>query len=258
MYQLECSAITYIGLVREKNEDNYYVNGKFKSNSKSDTEGYSDNEPRDSYLYAVCDGMGGEALGERASLIAVAALSHFQLTDIRRTINKYIHAANRLICDEMQKNGDAQMGTTLALLYIHNGIAYAYNVGDSRVYMLRDDDLYLLTEDHTEAQQLVEMGRLRPEDASFHESRNKLTQHLGIPIEGFKIKPYISEDVEIRENDIFMVCSDGLTDMVSDDDIADCLITENANATELVKMLASKTQENGGRDNATIIVVKVL
>jgi len=257
MFRIESSALTYIGLVRRTNEDNYYVNGKHKSNFGIETEGYSDNKVRDSYLYAVCDGMGGENFGELASMIAVMVLKKYQNTDIRRTLKNYIDTANKLICKEMTKNNGARIGTTLALLYLFDNKVISCNIGDSRTYLLRDDDLYLMSEDHTEAQRLVKMGMIRQEEASTHKAKNKLTQHLGIFPDEMVIEPYISEEVQLYRDDILLICSDGLTDMVNDDDIADCLAMPDLDTTDMVKLLASKTQAGGGRDNATMIVIKV-
>ena len=258
MFRIECSAITYIGLVRENNEDNYYINGKYKADSSVDTEGFVDKQQRDSYLYAVCDGMGGESFGELASMIAVESLAEYQSTDIKRTIREYIQKANKLICGEIVKNNGIRSGTTLALLYICDNKAISYNIGDSRIYLQRNEDLYLLSEDHTEAQRLVKMGIIKPEEAGSHKSRNKLTQHFGIFPDEMVIEPFVSEEVGLRKNDIFLLCSDGLTDMVSDDDIADILSLEGKDTTDMVKKLASKTQENGSKDNVTIIVIKAV
>jgi len=258
MFKIECSVITYTGPIRENNEDNYYVNGKYKIDSKVDIEGYIDNAQRDSYLYAVYDGLGGDELGEVASIIAAWALEQFQSTDIRKTIGEYVQYANKFICDEIEKNDGIRIGTTFALLSIRNNKAIAYNIGDSRVYLYRDEDLYLMTEDHTLAQRLVRMGMLDHEEAVRHKSKNRLTQHLGIFPEELKIAPYMSEEVEILRGDMFLLCTDGLTDMVSDDDIVEILSSRNWDTTALVKQLASDVQANGGRDNATMIIVKVV
>jgi len=257
MYKIESSALTYIGLVRRTNEDNYYVNGKHKSNFGVETEGYSDSKIRDTYLYAVCDGMGGENFGELASMIAVMVLKKYQDTDIRRTLKNYIDTANKLICKEMEKNNGARIGTTLALLFLFNNKLISCNIGDSRTYLLRNDDLYLISEDHTEAQQMVKMGKIKQEEASTHKAKNNLTQHLGIFPDEMTIEPYISDEIALHRGDVLLICSDGLTDMVSDDDIADCLAMPDLDTTETVKLLASKTQAGGGRDNATMIVIKV-
>ena len=255
--KIESAAITHVGLVRGNNEDNYYVNGKYKVNNNIATEGYKDTSKRDSYLYAVCDGMGGENLGEVASMIAVETLADYQSTDIQRTVKDYIKRANKYICDEIIKNNGVRSGTTLALLYICDNKAVSYNVGDSRVYLLRKGDLYLMSEDHTEAQQMVNMGLLDEEDAENHSSRNVLTQYLGIFPEEHIVEPYISQEIKIKKKDIFLLCSDGVTDMIDNDDIGEILTSKNTDTVELAKQLAAAAQTHGGRDNATVVVVKV-
>jgi len=258
MFDIECSAITYIGLVRDNNEDNYYINGYYKADSSIDTEGYIDKQQWDAYIYAVCDGMGGENFGEKSSMIAVETLKRYQSTDIRETINEYIYKANDIICDEMIENGGARSGTTLALLYIRDGKAFSYNVGDSRIYFYRKGNMTQLSEDHTEAERMIKMGMLTRDEARTHRSRNKLTQNLGIFPDEMIIEPYVSKSVNIEKDDMFIVCSDGLTDMVTDEEIKDILSIKNCDTTGLIKRLARATQTNGAKDNVTIILVKMI
>ncbi|MDR2590384.1 MAG: serine/threonine-protein phosphatase [Oscillospiraceae bacterium] len=241
-FKIESSAITHIGAVREHNEDNYYINGKYRQDSNLGTEGYSDNKARDAYLYAVCDGMGGESFGELASLIAVSVLTKFQNADIRKSMSDYIRVTNRLICDEIKKYKGRSGGTTLALLSIQGNKAVTCNLGDSRVYFCRNEDLYLLSEDHVET----------------IDNKNKLTQYLGIFHEKKVIRPYISKDLKIKKNDVFLLCSDGLTDVVNVDDIADILSMENESTSNMVRLLANASQNNSGKDNVTIIVIKII
>ena len=255
--KIESSAITHIGLVRTNNEDNYYVNGRCRTNNDAPAEGFSDNKTRESYLYAVCDGMGGESYGELASMIAVKTLAVYQPTDIRRTIMEYIQRANKYICNELSKFKGIRSGTTLALLFIRDNKAISYNIGDSRIYMKRKRNLYLLSEDHTEAQHLVNIGMLDEEDVAGHESNNRLTQYLGILPDEMIIEPYISQEIKLKKNDILMICSDGLTDMVSNDEIADIMAQKELSSAAIARELAATAQEYGGRDNTTVIVIKV-
>jgi len=254
---IESTAITHIGLVRGCNEDNYFINGILKSGNKVTVEGHIDNKLRDTYLYAVLDGMGGERFGDVASMIAAKSLIEYISTDIRYNVTEYIQRANKQICDEIIKNGGVRSGTTLAILYIREGKAISYNIGDSRIYLYRRGDLYLLSEDHTEAQRLVNQGKLDDRSARNHKSKNKLTQHLGIFPEEMKIKPYVSEEIKLKKNDILMVCSDGLTDMVDDDGIREIMSREDLDTSGIAKELAATAQENGGKDNTTVIVVNV-
>ena len=256
--KIESTGITHVGLVRENNEDNFFINGIYKSNKKGVAEGYVDNMQRDTYLYAVLDGMGGESYGEYASMIAAKSLIKYISSDIRRTIFDYIQNANKLICDEITKNNGIRSGTTLALLYIREGKAMAYNIGDSRIYLCRNDDLYLLSEDHTEAQRLINAGRLDEESARHHKSKNILTQHLGIFPSEMILEPYASAEIRLKRNDMFMLCSDGLTDMVSDDNIREIMVRGDLDVPGITKELSATAQENGGNDNTTIIVAKVI
>jgi len=255
---IESTVITHIGLVRGNNEDNYFINGICKTDNKVTVEGYEDNRERDTYLYAVFDGMGGERYGEKASMIAAKSLIEYISTDVRRTVGEYIRRANKLICDEIVRNNGVRSGTTLALLYIRDNKVISYNIGDSRTYLFRKGDLYLLSEDHTEVQRLINMRKIDEESARHHKSKNRLTQHLGIFPDEMRIEPYVSKEVRLKSNDILMVCSDGLTDMVCDDDIGDIMAREDLDASGIAKELAATAQDNGGRDNTTVIVVKII
>ena len=238
--KIESAAITHVGSVRDNNEDNYFINGKYKADSNVNTEAFSDKKEHISYTYAVCDGMGGESYGELASLIAVATLAKYQKTDIRKTISDYIRNANDFICDLIRKNNKRKSGTTIALLNIQQKTAVTYNIGDSRVYFYRKGMMYLLTEDHVDS-----------------DSKNKLTQYLGIFPSEMVVEPYTSDVIKIKKGDIFLLCSDGLTDMVSSDEIVEVLAQEKDAATATAKKLAGLSQEKGGKDNVTVIVVKI-
>ena len=145
----------------------------------------------------------------------------------------------------------------IPLLFIKDNKAISYNIGDSRIYLKRKRNLYLLSEDHTEAQHLIRMGLLNEEDAPGHEANNLLTQYLGILPEEMIIEPYESQEVKLKKNDILMICSDGLTDMVTDDEIANIMAQRELSSSEMAKKLAATAQEHGGKDNTTVIVIKV-
>lgn len=257
MIKINCAAVTSVGKVRDNNEDNFYVNGNYKKSTTTLSEHYEDNNRRKQYLYAVCDGMGGEELGEVASMIAAKTLAHYQETDIKFTIMDYIQEANKLICNEIINNDGVRIGTTLALLFITAGKAIAYNIGDSRVYLFRDNELMQLSEDHTQVQRLVNMGLLEKDAAANHRDRHKLTQHLGIFPDELILEPHVSHEIDLEQDDIFLLCSDGLTDMVSEDDIADILSDKKEGPESLAKKLISKALENGGKDNVTVVVLTV-
>lgn len=256
MINVTSAAVTDVGKIRGNNEDNYFVNGKFKENTDTLNEKCEDNKQRQSYVYSVCDGMGGEACGEVASLIAAKSLVKFADKKINACINDYVGYANKLICNEIEKNDGARMGSTVALLYIDDTGAYGYNIGDSRIYLVRDGYIRQLSKDHTQAQSLVDMGFLKPEDMNSHKGKHKLTQHFGIFPDELIIEPYEAEIVSVKQNDIFILCSDGLTDMMDDNEIFS-VASETLSPIDMAEKLVDIAVEKGGKDNTTVVVVRV-
>lgn len=255
-YSINAAAHTHIGRVRVNNEDNVYLCGQYRrdiSREEFQTE-YSGGTSR--FLAAVCDGMGGEENGELASLLAVQCLSSCKFEHVYRTANACIQQANQNICAEMKKNGGRRMGSTLAALYIDKDRAIACNLGDSRVSLLRGGRLFQLSTDHNKARQLVELGVLTPEQAKKHSSRHELTQHLGIFEHEMVIQPAFSEEIRLSVGDCFLLCSDGLTDMVSEDEITNQLSTDAA-PQQKAGMLVQMALDAGGRDNITVVVIQI-
>jgi S-DNA-T family DNA segregation ATPase FtsK/SpoIIIE len=150
---------------------------------------------------------------------------------------------------------DGRMGTTVALLCVFHGKIHLYNIGDSRIYHFRRGKLEQLSEDHTPVFCAVKMGLMTKEQARKHPHRSKLTQHLGIAEKEMIVKPF-RKTVKPKENDVFLLCSDGLTDMVDDAGIENMLRLQN-NADGAVKALIDTALENGGRDNICIILIKL-
>lgn len=256
MINVTSAAVTNVGKVRGNNEDNYFVNGKHRENTDTLNEEYEECKAKEKYLFSVCDGMGGEAYGELASLIAVKSLLKFQDKNINEHINEYVVYANKLICDEIEKNDGARIGSTVALLYIDDIGAYGYNIGDSRIYLMRDGSFKQLSRDHTQAQSMVDMGLLKPEEMNAHKGKHKLTQHLGIFPDELIIQPYETEFVSVQENDIFILCSDGLTDMMDDNEIAS-IAQEELSPRDMASKLVDIAVEKGGKDNTTVVVAKI-
>ena len=255
MMMLHSAAVTDMGRVRQNNEDNYYLCGAFRQNTDSRCQLDTDDAPRDHYLFSVCDGMGGEQLGELASLIAVSALDEYR-QDFDASVDAYVRKANKRICAEIEKNGGARIGTTFAALSVTGEAARAYNIGDSRVYLLRDGVLTQLSEDHTQVQRLFRQGIITAEQMRTHPERHKLTQHMGIFPEEMIIEPFTAPPVTTRPEDRFLLCSDGLTDMLTDEEIA-ALLTEGKTPENCVDALVTAALNNGGRDNVTVVVAEV-
>lgn len=253
--KLNYAVRTHQGKIRENNEDNFYWNGKIRTDVNENQICYKGSETAGRVLAAVCDGMGGEAQGELASLIAVRALKPCPVKLVQETAIACIQRANAEICNEIEKNNGKRMGTTLAALYIDEDKAVCCNVGDSRVYRMHDGKLEQLSIDHNRVSQLVAMGVLSPEEAKTHKSRHVLTQHLGIFEDEMRIEPAFTEEICLKGGDMFLLCSDGLTDMVTDEEIVNIL--QQGSPKEQADRLVEQALEHGGRDNVTVIVCQV-
>lgn len=250
---LQAAVLCHVGCVRTNNEDNYYLQGQIRQSvEQQNTQARFDGTDA-AALFAVADGMGGEDQGEFASLAAVQALRSCDTTQGQHTISRCFARANAVICREIDKTG-RKMGTTLATLYIDNGKATVCNIGDSRVYLLRNNRFMQLSTDHTRVQQMIELGILTPEEARDHPQRHILTQHLGIYESDMIIQPTLSEELQLETRDTFLLCSDGLTDMVEDAVI--CSILGSGTPEQQTQALVKEALRNGGRDNVTVLVVQ--
>jgi PPM family protein phosphatase len=266
LIKISASVVTNKGYVRDNNEDNFFFDGKYLKMQPVNCYELSFEKTQSDYLFAIFDGMGGENAGEKASLIAVEALEkyHKQFGKILKNVEEkieyleeYIEYANKLICEmseqDIQKN---KMGTTFTCLSVSAVGAQVFNLGDSRVYMLRDNIIVQLTTDHTEAERLVRLGIISKEASREHKSKNILSRHLGVPPEAGKIEADIYKIDEIRGGDYFLICSDGLTDMVSDKEIQKTFLGRQETS-DISNELINKALNNGGIDNITAMTIKI-
>lgn len=221
------------GKVREINEDTF---------------GYND------CLFVVADGMGGHQAGEVASAIAVETILKANLTgDIKAALKKTLALANQTIFTQAEKKTELTgMGTTVAVLYLENDLAYVTNIGDSRVYYLSDNKLNQLTSDHSLVNELVKNGEITVEEAKSHPQRNILTQALG---SNDTLDPEIIR-LEINKGDKFLLCSDGLTGSVSETLIEE-LMSQKIDLEIIVDQLINLANEFGGVDNITAVLVEI-
>ena len=261
--QISAAVCVNIGLKRENNEDNFYFNGIFLSEKTRDKPAeFVTFCPDKRQFYAVCDGMGGEQLGELASFIAAETLHgcaeilrQNKKKNLDKGIEDYITQANGFIFEAQKTNGASRIGTTLAMLALENKTAHIYNVGDSRVYRFRKNKLEQLSSDHTAVANMVKVGAITPEQAKTHPRRNSLTQYMGINPDEMIIQAY-KTSVKIKEKDVFLLCSDGLTDMLEDEEIENILSeTVGVSPDESACRLVKKALENGGKDNTTVIIL---
>ena len=245
-------AISGTGLVRTGNQDNVYVNGVYREDVNDNSVFEHEEKTGEGGIYVVADGMGGEKHGELASLLAVQALSDEIAS--AEDFARYVIQRNDAICQVMKEKGGSRMGATFAGLLVNENNADIVNLGDSRIYLFRDGSLLQLSYDHTAAQQMINLGILDKAAAGKHHDRHKLTQHLGIFPSEFIIEPH-TKHVEVQQGDIFLMCSDGLTDMLNDTEISDILAGTD-DISVCARKLYESALENGGKDNTSIVLIQ--
>ena len=258
---VSAAARVNVGRLRGNNEDNLYFNGLFLTEQTREQPADFECESEDAFqLYAVCDGMGGEQFGELAWLLSVETIHRYAAylkgdpdVDADALIRRCINDANSSICAAQKRLGSKRIGATLALLLIDGKTANIYNIGDSRVYMLRNGEFGQLSQDHTSAANSVRLGLMSAEQAKTHPRRNSLTQYVGIDPAEMVIEPY-HYTVKTKKRDIFLLCSDGLSDMVEEAEISRILY-ETSKPAEAARQLLDSALMNGGKDNVTVIVV---
>jgi serine/threonine protein phosphatase PrpC len=243
--------LTDVGRQRQHNEDTFLV-------------------ADEAQLFLVADGMGGHAAGEIASRIAVDSISEFIVhtkeddgtwphaydEHYTRTTNRLMAAlrmANTRVLEAMRKDAKLRgMGTTVVACMADDGKISVAHVGDSRAYMIRNGKISRITNDHSWVYEQVQAGMLTEAEAEKHPLRNVITRALGGAL---AVNPDASE-IESRPDDIYLLCSDGLTGMVPEDEILK-LVTENADDLEKAcKELIDTANARGGLDNVTAILVK--
>lgn len=207
-------------------------------------------------LYIVADGMGGHNAGDRASSCAVKAY----LKSVRRTreaqpvkvMNQAVEKANEKVLQEAASNVDYRgMGTTLVAATIKDGILYVANIGDSRLYLIRDD-IEQITKDHSLVEEMIRSGGLTKEEGRNHPDKNVITRAIGV---NHHVTADIF-DIEVTKKDTILMCSDGLSNMLSDQEMCR-IIKEEKNIESAGRRLVQEANRNGGRDNITVLLVKM-
>lgn len=252
MYQISVACGCNMGKVRANNEDNIYLNGRMLEQANRGLKGSLTSK----YLldtekcFAVFDGMGGEQAGETAAFTAAGALRAEQTR-----LGKYMmrpsaflkqacEAMNNAVCEECEKLPYGRMGTTIAALLFTAEEAYACNLGDSRIYRLRDRVLTQMSVDDNEHAPEGTENRKTP-----------LTQYLGVFPDELTLVPHLVKS-ELRPGDFYLLCSDGLTDMVRNIEIVDC-VRQHTSVRQITEHLIRAALQNGGRDNISVIGIKV-
>ena len=230
-----------VGRVREVNEDYF---GTFRGSFGE--------------MLTVCDGMGGHKGGDTASRLAVDAIkNHFKKLnadyDVKHELHNALAAANNKIVEAAHQDRSLEgMGSTSIIVLFKDDLAYTANLGDSRIYLVRDEKIKQLTTDHSLVQQMIDSDVLTPEEAESHPKKNIITKSLGR--EG-AVEPDISEPIELLKNDKFILCTDGLTNYVKDEEIFN--IAANNPVQQAAGKLVDLANEKGGSDNITVQIADV-
>jgi serine/threonine protein phosphatase PrpC len=245
-------AVSDVGRKRKGNEDSYVANPERN-------------------LFVVCDGMGGHAAGEVASKVAVDAIAEFvamtagdeeitwpfgldeSISYDGNRLKTAIRHANRRVLDTMRERPEYDgMATTVVAVLVDGDVANVAHVGDSRVYLARGGGFSQVTSDHSWVNEQIRAGMISPEQARTHPLRNVVTRALGgrgellVDVQSIRLEP----------GDILLLCSDGLTTMVPDHDIAGILLGSGADTAAAAQALVDEANARGGEDNITVVLVR--
>lgn len=233
-------SMTDIGQIRQINQDYLYTS--------ENPVGSLNN------LFIVADGMGGHNAGDYASKFTVEnvveLIGNSQETEPVKIIEEAVKEANHRLLQKAREPELSGMGTTLVVCTIHNGEALIANVGDSRLYII-DGEIRQVTHDHSLVEEMVRMGELARENARIHPNKNIITRAIGagedLDIDFFQ--------VTLEPDCMILMCSDGLTNMVDDDDIK-FIVDRQRDVVEITESLIKAANENGGKDNIAIIIIE--
>ena len=246
-------ALTDVGRKRKGNEDSVFINPEQK-------------------LFVVADGMGGHAAGEVASKVAVDAINEFvcltsgdeeitwpfgldqNISYDGNRLKTAIRYANRKVLEATKERSEYEgMATTVAAVLVDAETANVAHVGDSRVYLWSDGVLTQLTADHSWVNEQIQSGIISPDQARSHPLRNVVTRALGGRLD-------LTVDMQVqkmKQGDLLLLCSDGLTTMVADDEVATVLEKAQGDIEETARALVAAANEHGGEDNITVLLLKV-
>lgn len=240
---MKAFGMTDVGQGRSMNQDFQFASETFVGNLPN--------------LFVVADGMGGHKAGDMASRYTVEVLLESIRSNKEKNPIKILRAAieeaNRCVRRKAEEDeGLAGMGTTVVAATIIGHTMYVANVGDSRLYLIRDD-IRQITKDHSLVEEMVRRGKLRREEARNHPNKNVITRAIGaekdVVIDFF--------DMRLRKNDIILLCSDGLSNMLEDEEIKD-IVKSDKEINKIAEELITAANQNGGKDNITVVLVKPL
>lgn len=243
-YKISYVMYSSMGKVRRNNEDNYYVDKKYREDLTFTEDECISGElsSEDNNMLAVFDGMGGEACGEVASLVAAKTCKDFSSnhSDFEEYLYELANLCNQEILDETEKRSLVLMGTTCCMIQFSKEDIYVLNVGDSRIYKLSHKKLSQVSTDHV---------------AYGYANKAPLTKFLGMVVEKEPLNPYLAMG-KYKVGDMFLLCTDGITDMVNDEGI-EKILSQKKPLNDLAKELVDIANELGGIDNSTVVLCKV-
>lgn len=238
---MKAYSITDIGKRRSSNQDFVYASEQQVGNLPN--------------LLIVADGMGGHNAGDLASRYTVESMvEYIEKADEKRPIpllSMAIHYANDLVMEKARTDRALEgMGTTVVAATIEDGYLYVANVGDSRLYLI-DQQIEQITRDHSLVEEMIRIGELQRQDARSHPDRNVITRAIGVnsPV---KIDFF---DMKLEKGDRILLCSDGLTTMVDDDEILH-IVKKCTSPKEAAQRLVTEANKNGGKDNISVVLAE--
>ncbi len=232
---IDCAGCSDVGRIRSLNEDRFLLRPEVG-------------------LWAVTDGMGGHDAGDFASDVVMVELggvgAHTALPEMLEDFGEHVAQANRRLLEAAGGDASSVIGCTLAALLVTGRQLACVWAGDSRIYRIRDGRIELISQDHTEVQQLVDQGAITEADARLHPRRNVVTRAIGV----FDFPEMDLVEEEVQRGDILLLCTDGLTEHVGNEEIL--AAAEEASAAGLCDDLIALALERGGTDNVTVVAVR--
>jgi len=259
--KVNASAVSYIGKISAVNEDNFYMNGKYTFDHETDNIQVSFESSEPYFIFAVSDSMdisvpdkssSISAVGELKKLKNNGKLSNSDITSLANSIGEAIDEVNNLVYSASLGRIDERMRkTAFSGLILSGGKAVVLNTGTSRAYLYREGKLKLLTEDNKKTERLLKMGIISSEQAE------ELIRHLRTDDESGRTAVKKSEAVRLLPGDMFLLCTNGLSDVV-DDDTLNKVLSAYDDTGEISNALAKEALKNGGDDNITVLVVRIV
>ena len=238
---MKAYSITDIGKKRSMNQDYVYASDQPVGNLKN--------------LLIVADGMGGHNAGDLASRYTVQEmLSYIKESEEERPVpllSMAIHHANEQVLEKAESEKDLEgMGTTLVAATVQEEYLYVANVGDSRLYLI-DDEIEQITHDHSLVEEMIRIGELQRKDAKNYPDRNVITRAIGVRVP-VRVDFF---DVKLEHGDIILLCSDGLTKRVEDEEILE-IVKKSSSIEEAAAALVDTANKNGGKDNISVVLAE--